>query len=89
MSKKFMFFIMILCVLAFYGGGIVSAKSEPKQLETEGFCFLNYSETERGSCTYISAIVSGCTNPEDNCRVAASVCETLGVLSINIISTCE
>ncbi len=89
MSKKFVFFFVMLCVLAFYGGGIVSAKSEPKQLETDGFCFLEYSETESGSCFYISAIVSGCTNPEDNCRVAASVCSTLGVLSITIISTCE
>jgi hypothetical protein len=44
MSKKIVFFIMTLCVFAFYGGAIVSAKSEPKQLETEGFCFLNYSE---------------------------------------------
>ncbi len=37
---------MTLCVFAFYGGAIVSGKSEPKQLETKGFYFLNYSETE-------------------------------------------
>jgi len=88
MRKKFLLPLMVFCLLAFLSGSFVSAKAKEFS-KSNATCIATYSEYESGHCTYIAVVLSSCTDPIDNCRVTASICQFNGVLSINIISTCE